>query len=91
MNEDLRLNTEAFDEVDVIEEELLPPVNELKRFVKVFFKRKIVLVGFILVVLVLFAAAFADVIAPYGPNDQNLANYLMPPNGEHLLGTDALG
>lgn len=75
----------------IIEEELLPPVNEFKRFVRVFFKRKIVLVGFILMVLVLITAAFAEIIAPYDPYEQHLENYLLGPSSAHLLGTDALG
>lgn len=45
--------------------------------------------GFLLVVL--FAAVFADLIAPYPPGQQNLANFLIPPGPEHLLGTDTLG
>ena len=82
-------NTE--EEFVVLEEELLPPVNEFKRFVRVFFKRKIVTVGFILMVLVLLVAALADVISPYDPYDQDLMNVLAAPTSDHLLGTDALG
>lgn len=79
------------DEVELLEDELLPPVNEFKRFVKVFFKRKIVLVGFILVVAIILIAVFADFIAPYGSNQQDLKNVLADPDGQHLLGTDSLG
>lgn len=79
------------DEVELLEDELLPPVNEFKRFVKVFFKRKIVLVGFIMVIAIILIAVFADVIAPYGSNEQDLRNVLAKPNLTHLLGTDSLG
>jgi len=79
------------DEFEILEEQLLPPVKEFKRFVRVFFKRKIVVVGFVLVVIVLLTAALADVIAPVDPYEQNLSNVLASPSGEHLLGTDALG
>ncbi|WP_105429790.1 ABC transporter permease [Neorhizobium sp. T6_25] len=41
-------------------------------------------------VLVL-AAIFAPVIAPYAPNKQNLMDLLAPPSGAHWLGTDDLG
>lgn len=78
-------------EAEVLEEELLPPVNEFKRFVKVFFRRKIVLVGFVLVIIILLVAALADVIAPFSPYEQDLYNVLAIPGGAHLLGTDALG
>jgi ABC-type dipeptide/oligopeptide/nickel transport system permease subunit len=79
------------DDFEVLEDELLPPVNEFKRFVSVFFRRKIVVFGFVLVVLMIIMAIFADVIAPYGPYDQDLMNVLANPDSGHLLGTDSLG
>jgi len=69
----------------------LPKINETKRFLRVFFRRKIVAVSFCIVVLILFIAAFADFVAPYAPNDQNLLNVLQPPCSTHWLGTDGLG
>ncbi|NLA86465.1 MAG: ABC transporter permease [Clostridiales bacterium] len=72
-------------------EGVLPPVNEAKRFFKVFFKRKIVVVCTILILIFLALAIFQKQIAPYDPNEQNLQNFLQPPSSEHLLGTDALG
>jgi ABC-type dipeptide/oligopeptide/nickel transport system permease subunit len=79
------------DDFEVIGEALLPPVNEFRRFVRVFFRRKVVVVGFALVVLILIVAIFANVLAPYDPYAQDLHNVMAAPNGEHLLGTDALG
>lgn len=79
------------DQVEILEEELLPPVNEFKRFIHVFFKRKIVVFGFAFVILTLLVTAFADLIAPYGMNEQDLYNVLAQPSAQHLLGTDALG
>ncbi|SHI02840.1 peptide/nickel transport system permease protein [Sporobacter termitidis DSM 10068] len=79
------------DEFEVLEEEQLSGVNELKRFVRAFFRRKIVVVGFILVVVVLLTAALADVIAPYDPYEQDLYQVLAAPGPSHPLGTDALG
>jgi ABC-type dipeptide/oligopeptide/nickel transport system permease subunit len=76
---------------EVPDEQLLPPVNEFRRFLRVFFRRKVVAVGFVLVVVVLFCAAFADIISPYDANEQNLYNALAEPSTVHLLGTDALG
>jgi len=76
---------------EILSEPLLPPVNEFKRFWRVFFRRKIVSVGFFLMVFVIFVAAFADFIAPFPANQQNLWNVLAPPSQTHLLGTDALG
>lgn len=78
-------------EFEVLEEPLLPPANEFKRFLRVFFRRKIVAIGFALAVIMVFTAIFADAIAPYGPYEQDLYNVLAMPSREHLLGTDALG
>ena len=82
---------EAPDDLEILDEELLPPVNEVRRFFKVFFKRKIVIFSTIFVILFLVLAIFQKQIAPYDPNEQNLENFLMPPSATHLLGTDALG
>ena len=56
-------------------------------------------VSVIILVALLIATIFADVIAPYDPNRQYLRNFLLPPSltlagaGEfpHLAGTDHLG
>ena len=42
-------------------------------------------------VVVVACAVLADVIAPYGPTDQNLDRILEPPGRDFLLGTDTLG
>lgn len=42
-------------------------------------------------VLVVLTAIFADLIAPYDPNKQDLANLLASPTLKHPLGTDSLG
>jgi ABC-type dipeptide/oligopeptide/nickel transport system permease subunit len=41
--------------------------------------------------VIVFAAVLAPVVAPYGPLDQDLSQSLKSPSGEHLLGTDQLG
>jgi len=41
--------------------------------------------------ILILAAVFAPVIAPYAPNKQNLMDLLAPPSGAHWLGTDDLG
>lgn len=45
----------------------------------------------ILVGVLLLAAIFAPQIVPYDPYAQDLGNALLPPGGEHLLGTDRYG
>ena len=79
------------EDFEILEDELLPPVSEFKRFLKVFFKRKVVIFGFVVVVLIVLMAVFADLIAPYDPDELDLYNVLAPPSAEHIFGTDALG
>ena len=43
------------------------------------------------ILIVLFIAVFAPLIAPTDPNEQNLLSVLAEPSGENLLGTDDIG
>ncbi|MBQ1356488.1 MAG: ABC transporter permease [Solobacterium sp.] len=61
------------------------------RFFRAMFARKIVVVATVVVVLVILAAVFADFLAPYNPNEQDLYHILQGPGEGHLLGTDAFG
>lgn len=70
---------------------LKPRNSEFQRFRRVFFGRKIVMFGMIIVVLLIITAIFAPLIAPYNPYKQDLNHPLAQPNREHLLGTDSLG
>lgn len=45
----------------------------------------------IVLILVILAAVFAPVVAPYDHLEQSLANRLQDPSAAHLLGTDELG
>ncbi len=47
--------------------------------------------GGIIVLAMLFVAIFADVIAPFPYQEIHLKDYLVPPGGTYLLGTDSLG
>jgi ABC-type dipeptide/oligopeptide/nickel transport system permease subunit len=68
-----------------------PRVSQFKHFVRVFFSRKVVIFGLVIIVIFLVTAAFAPSLAPYDPYKQNLDEDLLQPNRQHLLGTDALG
>jgi peptide/nickel transport system permease protein len=47
--------------------------------------------GFVVVVMLLFTAIFADFIAPYDPVEQNYDAIKQPPSLEHPFGTDQYG
>lgn len=71
--------------------EVSPPQSEFRRIAKVFFSRKVAVVGFIIVVAWVLAAIFAPLLTPYEPYESDLDNTLLQPSREHLLGTDLIG
>jgi peptide/nickel transport system permease protein len=66
-------------------------VNEFRRFLKVFLGRPVVVIGGIIILVLLIAAAIPGILAPHDPTTQNLRQILAQPSSEHLLGTDSLG
>jgi len=56
------------------------------------FKRsKVAVIGGIVLILMVLAAIFADKIAPFGFDDQDISKSFTPPGAEFILGTDNLG
>lgn len=62
-----------------------------KKFLKVLFGRKIVLISFIGIVIFILIAISAPLIAPHNPNQTNLMDSLKQPSLKYLLGTDNSG
>ena len=56
-----------------------------------FRKNKMAMFGLIVLILLILCAIFADFIAPYGYDDQNLDIAIQGPSMEHLFGTDNFG
>ena len=54
-------------------------------------RNKLAMVGMIVVILLVFAAVFADVVAPYDYAQQDLSNKFADPSLAHLCGTDNYG
>jgi len=73
------------------------PPGPLREFWGYFSANKGAVAGLVIVVVLLFVAAFANVIAPYPPDLTNNAVFLKPPAWEeggswaYPLGTDAIG
>ena len=72
-------------------QEAPPKYSEGKRIVQVFLRRKLSLIGLIIIFLLVMMAIFAPLLAPYDPYETDLASKLVPPSNEHWLGTDAVG
>jgi dipeptide transport system permease protein len=73
------------------------PPHPLREFWNYFSANRGAVAGLIIIALVLFAAIFADVLAPYPPDLTNNAVFLKPPAWQeggswaYPLGTDAIG
>lgn len=65
--------------------------EKVKKFLKVLFKRKMVLISAIGLVLFICMAVFAPIISPHDPNAQSLMDTLQGPSAKYLLGTDNYG
>jgi peptide/nickel transport system permease protein len=78
--------------IDVMGVTTAPPRrSEWRRFSRIFFGRKLYLIGFIIVVIIIITAIFAPIIAPYDPILNDLDHRLQLPSTDHWLGTDQLG
>jgi len=66
-------------------------VSEWRRFRRVFLERGVVVFGLAILVLLVFTAIFAPLLAPYDPYKLGVGKSLLQPCKEHLLGTDILG
>ena len=47
--------------------------------------------GLVIVLLLVFFAVFADMLAPFDPNKMGAGGRFLPPGGKHILGTDEFG
>jgi peptide/nickel transport system permease protein len=68
-----------------------PRVSAWRRFRRVFFQRKLVVFGLVVLLLLVFTAVFAEWLAPHDPYRGDLADSLSQPSRQYLLGTDIQG
>jgi len=65
--------------------------SETRRIIKVFFGRKLAVVGLAIIILLILTAIFAPWLAPYDPYKLDIVHKLQQPSSKHWLGTDSLG
>jgi peptide/nickel transport system permease protein len=65
--------------------------SEGRRILRVFFGRKLAVIGLVLIVLLILTAILAPWIAPYDPDKSSVAQRFQGPSAQHLLGTDSIG
>jgi peptide/nickel transport system permease protein len=68
-----------------------PHYSETRRVIRVFFGRKLAVVGLVFIMILIITAIFGPLFAPYDPTKMELSNVLAQPSWQHLLGTNALG
>lgn len=56
-----------------------------------FTNNKLAVLGLLIIVVLIFIAAFAPYISPYDPVETNLVNRLQPLSADHYFGTDEMG
>ena len=65
--------------------------SQTVEIIRRFMKNKAAVVGFLIIVLLIFCALFPAVIAPYAYEKQNIREAFLSPSVEHLFGTDEFG
>ena len=65
--------------------------ERLRKALRVLWRNPMVLVGLVILVLWIFIALFAPLIAPTSPTQQNVVQRLQGPSHDHWFGTDELG
>ena len=63
----------------------------LKAFFETFFSRKLVVIGFIIIMMIIVIAIFAPLLTQYDPLKSSLKEVLRKPSLLHPFGTDDLG
>ncbi len=80
---------------DVIVEEqfetIVREVSPTRLALRRFLRHRLAVISMVVLALMILAAIFAPLIAPYNPTAQDANNTLIGPGSSHWLGTDDLG
>ena len=79
--------------VDIKLKEGLPPKPEtmLRLFCEKFFKNKLAVAGSVILLVIIFSAIFAPVIAPYAPERHDFLGRLQPRRAQRVIGPQTFG
>jgi len=55
------------------------------------FRNKAAIIGLTIIVILILSAVFAEIVAPYAYDDQNLREQFLSPSAAHIFGTDSYG
>lgn len=65
--------------------------SEGRRVLRVFFGRKLAVIGLVLIVILILMAITSPWLAPYNPDASSVAQRFQGPSAQHWLGTDSIG
>lgn len=68
-----------------------PATGKRKWFQSSFFKNKLAVLAGIVIFIIVFIAIFAHLLAPFDPDQADLAHSLKPASADHWFGTDKQG
>jgi len=80
--------------VDIQKENVTEDAKKRSQWLEVWRRlkqNKSAMLGLAIIMVLILSALFADIIAPFGIDDQNLMNALQKPNSTHWFGTDNFG
>jgi peptide/nickel transport system permease protein len=80
MNEEKQMTRDMSGTIKGTINETAPRVSGIRRFARVLFARRVVILGLVVIIILLLTAVFAPFLAPYDPYKQNLGNILSKPN-----------
>lgn len=66
-------------------------LKRLKTFFKYYRRNKVAVVALVLLIVIIFAAIFADLLSPYDYTEQFPKDNFLRPSSAHLMGTDNFG
>ncbi|WP_228389092.1 ABC transporter permease [Cumulibacter manganitolerans] len=69
----------------------LPRAPGTRRFLRRFLANKLAVAALVVLLLIVLSSAFAPLVAPYKPEQIDVANRLAGTTADHWLGTDSLG
>ncbi len=72
-------------------QQALQTISQRERMWRTFLQNKAAVAGLVLVILIVFVAIFAPLLAPHDPLKQDTFNRLSPPSAEYPLGQDDYG
>ncbi|MBP2026331.1 peptide/nickel transport system permease protein [Acetoanaerobium pronyense] len=80
--------------VDIQKENVAENAKKRSQWLEVWRRlrqNKSAMVGLGIIIVLILSALLADIVAPFGIDDQNLMNALQTPNSNHWFGTDNFG